>query len=199
MFSGIVEELGIVKRIYRKETTLLEIQANKVLEETEVGDSIAVDGVCLTVIKKNQKSLFFEVTPHTLKNTTLSLLKINQKVNLERSLKYGERLCGHFVLGHIDCIGIIIKRGFKEGNIYFEVAVPKEFIPYCVPKSSISLDGISLTLAEVRVSSFLVYITDYTLKNTNLYFKNSSSKVNIEFDILVKSVQKYLKNKDLQF
>jgi len=188
MFSGIIEELGRIKRIYKKgDSTFLEIEAEKVLEETLIGDSISVDGVCLTVKEKKTKSLIFEVMPHTLKTTTLGFLKINQKVNLERSLKVSDRISGHFVLGHIDCIGLIRKRTYRQGNLCFEIAIPNEFIRYCIPKGSIAVDGISLTIAEVKSNTFSVYIISHTLKNTNLYLKTTSSKVNIEFDILIKA------------
>jgi len=125
--------------------------------------------------------------PHTLKTTTLGFLKINQKVNLERSLKVSDRISGHFVLGHIDCIGLIRKKIYKGGNLCFEIAIPNEFIKYCIPKGSIAVDGISLTIAEVKSNTFSVYIISHTLKNTNLYLKTASSKVNIEFDILIKA------------
>jgi riboflavin synthase len=188
MFSGIIEELGKVKRIYKKgQSNLLEIEAKKILEDSGIGDSISVEGVCLTVIEKKNDSLVFEVMPHTLKTTTLNFLRINQKVNLERSLKVQERISGHFVLGHIDCIGLIRKKAYRQGNVYLEIAVPKEFIRYCIPKGSIAVDGISLTIGEVKSNTFTVYLITHTLKNTTLFFKNPSAKVNIEFDILIKA------------
>ena len=187
MFTGIVEELGAVKRISRKgNVTLIELKADKTLSDTKIGDSIAINGVCLTAVEINQDSFVFEAMPETLKVTNLGSLKIGEKVNLERSLKVGDRISGHFVLGHIDCQGIIRKKGYLGGNLAFEIAILPEFIKYCLPKGSVSVDGISLTIADKRSSTFSVYIIPHTLKNTTLSFKGPSDKVNLEFDLLAK-------------
>lgn len=187
MFSGIVEELGEVKKISRQgRITLLEIKAEKTQEDTKIGDSISVNGVCLTVIKKERDILNFEVIPETLKVTDLGLLKIKDKVNLERALKIGERLSGHFVTGHVDCIGIIRKKNYVNSNFCFEIIVPPKFIGYILPKGSIAVDGISLTVVDRKFDCFMTYIIPHTLKNTTLGFKCPSDKVNIEFDILAK-------------
>ena len=187
MFSGIIEEIGQVKKISKySNITLLEVKADKVLEDTKTGDSISVNGACLTVVKKEAGVLIFEAMPETLKVTNLGVLKISDKVNLERSLKVGDRISGHFVTGHIDCIGLVRKKNYLNGNLCFEIAVHPEFIKYCLPKGSIAIDGISLTLVSIRANSFSVYIIPHTLKNTALSFKGPSYKVNIEFDILTK-------------
>lgn len=187
MFSGIIEELGTVKNISRRANfTLFSVEAEKVLPETKIGDSISVNGACLTVIKNNSCILSFEVMPETLKITNLGLLKISDRVNLERSLKVGERLSGHFVTGHIDCTGIIRRKNYINNNLSFEIAVPPEFLKFVLPKGSIAVDGISLTIVSKKSSTFNVYIIPHTFKNTTLGFKNPSEKVNIEFDILAK-------------
>lgn len=187
MFSGIVEELGEVKKISKGgRNTLLEIKTQKVQSDTRIGDSICVNGACLTVIKNEAGVLTFEIIPETLKVSNLGILKISDKVNLERSLKIGDRLSGHFVTGHIDCVGIIRKKNYINNNLAFQIAVPAEFIKYCIPKGSIAVDGISLTLADKRANILSVYIIPHTLKNTTLGFKGPSEKVNIEFDILAK-------------
>lgn len=187
MFTGIIEELGIIRRISRRgKVAVLEIKANKVLEGSVIGDSISVNGVCLTVIKKEDFSLGFEVIPETLKITNLGFLRISDKVNLERSLKIGDRLSGHFVTGHIDCIGIIRRKNYSGANPCFEISVPAEFIKYILPKGSVSVDGISLTVAGRKSNVFGVHIISHTLNNTTLGFKYPSDKVNIEFDILAK-------------
>jgi riboflavin synthase len=187
MFTGIVEELGVVKRISRKgNVALIEIKAQETLGNTKIGDSLAINGVCLTVVEINQDFFAFETIPETLKITNLGSLKIGEKVNLERSLKVGDRISGHFVLGHIDCLGIIRKKGYLSGNLAFEIAIPAEFIKYCLPKGSVAIDGISLTIADRKSNTFSVYIIPHTLKNTTLNFKGSSDKVNLEFDLLVK-------------
>jgi riboflavin synthase len=187
MFSGIIEELGEVQGIWRRgAVSIIEINAAKVSEDTKVGDSIAVDGVCLTVTGIRNECLSFEAIPETLKVTTLGRLKISKMVNLERSLKVGDRVSGHFVNGHIDCIGIIRRKRYKTGNLGFEIAVPANLLRYILPKGSVALDGISLTVAEKSYNTFTVYIIPHTLKNTTLSFKGSSDKLNVEFDILVK-------------
>ncbi|MDD5692206.1 MAG: riboflavin synthase [Candidatus Omnitrophica bacterium] len=189
MFSGIVEELGKIRRISRSgRSALLEIAAQKTLQNTKIGESIAVNGVCLTVVELKKDSLVFEVMPETLKGTNLASLKISEQVNLERSLKVGERISGHFVTGHIDCVGIVRRKGLRNGNLEFVVAVPASFMRYCLPKGSVSLDGISLTLADKRNDTFSVYIIPHTLKNTTLSFKGPSDKLNVEFDILAKKI-----------
>jgi riboflavin synthase len=191
MFSGIVEELGVVKKISRRgSVTLFEIQADKVLEDTKIGDSIAVNGACLTAVKKEGKFLSFEAMPETLKVTNLGTLKFGEKVNLERSLKAGDRISGHFVTGHIDCMGIIRKKGYLGGNLCFEISIPGEFTGYVLPKGSISIDGISLTIVNKKSNTFAVYIIPHTFKNTTLGFKGPSDEVNIEFDILSKQARK---------
>lgn len=187
MFSGIIEELGVVKKISRRgNIALIEISAALTLADTKIGDSIAINGVCLTAVEINKDFFAFEAMPETLKITNLGSLKIGEKVNLERSLRVGDRISGHFVLGHIDCLGIIRKKGYFSGNLAFEIAIPLEFIKYCLPKGSIGVDGISLTIADRRLNTFSVYIIPHTLKNTTLGFKGPSDKVNVEFDLLAK-------------
>ncbi|MDD2657762.1 MAG: riboflavin synthase [Candidatus Pacebacteria bacterium] len=187
MFSGIVEELGQLKSISRSgKITTMEIAADKVLEETGIGDSVAVNGACLTIVKKTARSLFFEAMPETLKATNLGSLKVSDKVNLERSLKIGQRLSGHFVTGHIDCLSIIRKKGYIDGNLSFEIVAPAGSMDYILPKGAIAVDGISLTIAKKGPGTFFVYIIPHTLGNTTLGFKGPSDKVNIEFDILAK-------------
>jgi riboflavin synthase len=187
MFSGIIEELGIVKRISRLgNNTLFEIKADKTSEDIKIGDSISVNGACLTVTAKAAGVLTFEVIPETLSLTNLGALRISDRVNLEGSLKIGGRLSGHFVTGHVDCTGIIRKKSYINNNLSFEIAIPQGFMKYCIPKGSIAVDGISLTLVNKKSNTFIVYIIPYTLKNTTLGFKGPSDRVNIEFDILAK-------------
>ena len=187
MFSGIVEEMGRLKKASRRANiTLLEIEADKVIPGTRIGDSILVDGACLTVVACGPGSLSFEVMPETMKTANFSSLRITGRVNLERSLKVGDRLSGHFVTGHIDCAGVIRSKGYTEGNLCFEIAIPAGFTRYILPKGSIAVNGVSLTLAGRKSNCFSVYIIPHTLKNTNLGQKEPSDKVNVEFDILAK-------------
>ncbi len=187
MFTGIVEELGTIKSLsQRGKITLIEINAKNTLDGVKIGDSISVNGVCLTVIGLKKDSFSFEAMPETLKVTNLKDLKTSDKVNLERSLKVGDRVSGHFVSGHIDCVGLIRRKNYINANLAFEIAVAPEFIKYCLTKGSISVDGISLTVAGNKSNVFSVYIIPHTLKNTTLSFKGPSDKVNVEFDLLFK-------------
>ncbi len=188
MFTGIVEELGEVKKLSRQgQLSRLVVKAFKAAENTKIGDSIAVNGACLTVSEINGNVLSFDVMPETLKLTDLGLLKNNDKVNLERALKFGDRVSGHFVSGHIDCSGSIRRKGYLEGNLVFEVAIAAKYLKDIVLKGSVVVDGISLTVAAKKSSTFSVFIIPHTLKNTTLGFKGPSSKVNIELDMLRKS------------
>lgn len=187
MFTGIIEELGQVKAIARQgRVSLLSIKADKILDDAAVGDSVSVNGVCLTIVEIKDNTLVFEVMPETLKLTNLNELRSGDRVNLERSLKAGERLSGHFVSGHVDTTGVIRRRFFYQGNLCFEIAFPSEFAKYCVEKGSIAVDGISLTVAQIKSNVLRVYIIPHTLKNTILSLRRPPHKVNLEFDILFK-------------
>jgi len=189
MFTGIIEELGVVKRISKQgNITRLEVQAEQVTQETKLGDSIPVNGACLTVVKNDPHTLVFEAMPETLKVSNLGALHPADKVNLERALKVGERVSGHFVSGHIDCRGVIREKRMLQGNLSFQIAFPIVFAKFCIPKGSIAVDGISLTIVEKRADSFSVYIIPHTLENTTLNFKGPSDKVNLEFDLLAKRI-----------
>jgi len=190
MFTGIIEELGQVRSVSRKgRMSLLVISAGKVVDDLKTGDSISVNGTCLTVVDHDKQSISFEVMQETMQVTNLGSLKAYDRVNLERSLKVGERVSGHFVTGHIDCVGLIRRKSYINDNLSFEIAVPLEFMKYCLPKGSIAVDGISLTLMNKKSNIFSVYIIPHTLDNTTLGFKGPSDKVNIEFDILAKKSQ----------
>lgn len=187
MFSGIIEELGQITCISRHgNNTLIEIKADRVLEDAKIGDSISLNGACLTIVEKKTDSLVFEAMPETLRVSNLGLLRIGEKINLERALKVGDRISGHFVSGHIDCLGIIRKKGYLNNNLCFEIAVPTDFMKYCIPKGSVAVDGISLTIVNVKSNTISVYIIPHTLQNTALRFKGPSSRVNVEFDMLAK-------------
>lgn len=187
MFTGIIEELGQVKNIKRQaKTHRLEISADKIIEGTKIGESICVNGVCLTVVEIKKNLLSFDIMPETFTATNLSLLKVTSKVNLESALKAGEKISGHFVTGHIDCIGIIRRKSYVSGNLGFEIAVSEKFSKYLLPKGSVAVDGISLTIQKTAGNTFWVYIIPHTLANTTLGFRQPSHKVNVEFDIPLK-------------
>ncbi len=190
MFTGIVEELGKVKFVRKQGACLrLGLEVNKTLQGTKIGDSISVNGVCLTVVEVKADSLSFDIMPETLNSSTLKYLKIGQKLNCERALKFGDRIGGHFVTGHIDCIGVIRSKKTVRGNIEFTIGLPVAFLKYAVPKGSVALDGISLTLAKVKNGSFVVCIIPHTAKETTLGFSSSGDKVNVELDMLAKVVK----------
>lgn len=187
MFTGIIEELGVVKSITKRGNyTLLEIRADKILNDVKVGDSVAVNGACLTVIKEEKDYISFDVMDETLKLTNLGELHPTDLVNLERALKVGDRLSGHFVSGHIDAKSVIRKKTFIGQNLCFEIVIPKGLSKYITLKGSVAVDGISLTVASVSASAFCVYIIPHTLKNTTFKYKNAGSSVNIEADMLAK-------------
>jgi riboflavin synthase len=187
MFTGIVEEMGTVRGLRRAGGVLeVGIEALLVREGTAVGDSIAVNGVCLTVTAMRDRCLFFDAVTQTLHTSNLGALRVGERVNLERSLRVGERISGHFVSGHVDCTGIIRTKRVHNRNLTFEIAVPGEFMQYVVPKGSIALDGISLTIAERRPPCLSIAVIPHTYRNTTLSFKGPSHKLNVEFDMLVK-------------
>ncbi|MDD5730933.1 MAG: riboflavin synthase [Candidatus Omnitrophica bacterium] len=187
MFTGIVEELGSIKEIAKRGNLFsLAVRAEKVPEGVKIGDSISVNGACLTVVNKAGDTLSFEVMAQTYKTTNIGSLRPLDKVNLERSLKMGDRISGHFVSGHVDCVGTIRDKRIVSGNLCFEIAVEASFLKYILPRGSVAVDGISLTVVEKRSNTFKVYIIPHTLKNTTLSFKGHSDRVNIEFDILAK-------------
>ncbi|MFC1593156.1 riboflavin synthase [Candidatus Omnitrophota bacterium] len=186
MFSGIIEELAEVKSIRRAgRNTLLELRASKASADVNIGDSIAVNGTCLTLTKKQKNTLIFEIMPQTIGLTNLAGLRVKDKVNLERSLRAGDRISGHFVYGHIDCTGVIRRKTFIRNNHCFEIVIPAEFIRQVQLRGSIAVDGISLTVQDKKSNYLSVYVIPHTLKNTTLGIKGPSGKVNIEFDKLV--------------
>ncbi|NLP44956.1 MAG: riboflavin synthase [Peptococcaceae bacterium] len=194
MFTGIIEELGtVIKLDATKDSAQLCIEAHKVLIGTQIGDSIAVNGVCLTVTEITTKLFTVDIMYETLNKTNLHELKKGAKVNLERALQLQTRLGGHIVSGHVDAIGTIYN--IKQVGIanIIEVITSEELTSYLIPKGSIAIDGISLTLVDVNKDKFSVSIIPHTFQNTTLGFKGVGSKVNLETDILGKYVAKFLR------
>ena len=188
MFTGIVEELGTVVAFSRRgRLGRLTVRGAAAAQGSRIGDSIAVNGACLTVVAMKGDELSFDVMQETLSLTDLGRLFPGSRVNLERSLRLGDRVSGHFVSGHVDCLGVIRKKSAVRGNLCFEIAVPPRLSGYIVPKGSVAVDGISLTVAEKKSGSFSVYVIPHTLANTTLSVKGPSGQVNIEFDMLVKA------------
>ena len=187
MFSGIIEQLGEVAELRKKGKLFrLKVKAKQLMNDLKVGDSVSVNGVCLTVVDILRELLEFDLLNETATKTNLGILKTGEKVNLERALKVGERISGHFVNGHVDCIGIIQKKIHKNDNLLINISFPPQFAKFVVNKGSIAVDGISLTIAENYSNYLGVYIIPHTFENSTLKFKGPSSKVNLEFDILAK-------------
>lgn len=199
MFTGIIEELGVVTNIkLLPDSAELSIQAEKVLEETKLGDSIAVNGVCLTVIRLGLREFTVDVMAETLAKTSLAQLKPGSKVNLERALQLSSRLGGHLVSGHVDSVGTI-KRITSQGiaSVY-EIGIPPYLSLFVLPKGSIAIDGISLTVVQVSNDSFSVSLIPHTFSHTTLGLKKVGDKVNLETDMIGKYVASFLGNSKRQ-
>jgi len=193
VFTGIVEEVGRVKNLKRKGRGIfLSIEGRKVLEGTKKGDSIAVNGVCLTIVETGKNTFTTQVTEETLKRTNLGILSPQEKVNLERSLRPQDRLGGHFLLGHIDGMGRIERIKKMTEAWEMEISLPPSLLKYLVNKGSVGVEGVSLTVTEVKEESFGVVLIDFTLKNTTLGEKKVGGLLNVEIDIISKYVERFL-------
>lgn len=189
MFTGIVEEVGRIKAIG---SGVLQVSASKVLEDVQLGDSIAVNGICLTVTEFSGSSFRADVMPETIRRTSLAELKIGSPVNLERALTLSSRLGGHIVSGHIDGVGRIVSLKDDKNAILMKVAADAGILHYIVEKGSVALDGISLTVAAVTDRDFTVSLIPHTRQVTNLGSKGEGSLINIENDVVGKYVEKLL-------
>ncbi|ERM91281.1 riboflavin synthase [Caldanaerobacter subterraneus] len=198
MFTGIIEETGTVKNIIHGTFTKIVIKCGKVLEGTKIGDSIAVNGVCLTVTNMSNESFAADVMPETMRASNLKDLKIGSIVNLERALQVGRRMGGHIVTGHIDCVGKIIDKRQEKNAFIFKIAINEKFAKYIVRKGSIAVDGISLTVVEDGYDYFTVSVIPHTMLKTTLGYKGVGDSVNIEVDILSKYVEKLIGKKDIK-
>lgn len=193
MFTGLIEELGIVKAIQSGAKSIqLTITAKKVLEDVKIGDSIAVNGTCLTVVRYHQHDFTADVMPETVKRTVLSQLKIGDVVNLERTLALGDRFGGHIVSGHIDGIGTILNMTKDDNAIVVKIKVADHLLRYIIEKGSVAIDGISLTVVEVADSYFSVSLIPHSAQMTTLGKKAVGDIVNIENDIIGKYVERLL-------
>ncbi len=192
MFTGLIEEMGKIRQInIGLKSAILVINAN-MSKDIKIGESIAVNGVCLTVVEVSDCFFKAEVMAETLEKTNLKKVNLNTMVNLERALKVGDRLDGHIVSGHVDCEGII--KSFSKIDIatLIEIKVDNTFINYLVSKGSIAIDGISLTIIDVKEDSFTVSLIPHTKKITTLGIKKINDTVNLEIDMLARYVKKFL-------
>lgn len=197
MFTGIIEEIGKVKSISSEaESKKLEIKAKTVLAGLQSGESININGACQTVVKVMPDSFVVEAVKETLERSNLGLLKNGDRVNLERALRLSERLGGHLLSGHIDCTSEIKSISSDNNSSRFEFSLPADYSDLVVEKGSVAVEGISLTIAELKTSSFTVAVIPFTLKMTTLSEKRAGDLVNLEFDMLGKYVKRVLAEKE---
>lgn len=194
MFTGIIEEIGVVKSIRMgAQSAVITIQAKKVMEDIHVGDSIAANGVCLTVTSFDKNSYSVDVMHETLRRTNLGTLKSGSRVNLERAMAADGRFGGHIVAGHVDDPGVITSMEKDDNAIWITIQTTPSVLKYIVEKGSITIDGISLTVAKVDDKSFAVSVIPHTGANTTLLEKKPGDTVNLETDMVGKYVEKLLR------
>lgn len=191
MFTGIVKELGTIRNISGLGNIYkISVDTKDMAKELGIGDSVAVNGTCLTLIEKVKNTLTFDVMAETLRKTSLGRLRIGDAVNLEEPLRAGTSIGGHFVTGHTDCTGRIRDIRRSSGETAIDITFPEEYSHLVVEKGSIALDGISLTVGKVSKNCLTVYVIPHTLKVTTLGAKRSGDDINIEFDTIGKYVAK---------
>ena len=189
MFTGIVEEVGVVAKISGNGMT---VRATKVTEDMKLGDSIAVNGACLTAVSFDRTEFSVDLSPETMRRTSLGQLSVGGPVNLERALLASDRMGGHIMQGHVDGTGRVMSTKTDGDSTIFRIRVPKRLNRYIVEKGFVAVDGISLTVVKRGASSFTLAVIPYTLKNTNLAALSVGDRVNLEADILAKYVESLL-------
>lgn len=193
MFTGIIKHLGKVKNIkYSGNKMYLSISSDDLKDLLHPADSIACNGACLTVIENRQDSFTVEVTSETLNRTNLKHIKIGNIINLELPMSADSRFDGHLVQGHIDTVGRLLSKRIINGNSVLEISFPEKYKNLITEKGSIAVNGISLTVTQVKARSFFVNIISYTMENTNLKYARIGDEFNLEFDIIGKYVVSYL-------
>lgn len=194
MFTGLIEEIGTLQSVIPTAGggAKLKVKATRVLEDVALGDSIAVNGTCLTAVEWGSDWVLFDAVAETLRLTTLAKLKAGTSVNLERALAVGARLGGHYVTGHVDGQGQLLGTEKSGNGVIFRFQASKDLMQMVAPKGSIAVDGISLTVVDVTDTSFSVWIVPHTISATNLGYKKTGETVNLETDILAKYVHRAL-------
>lgn len=194
MFTGIIEEMGVIQGVDRSlQAVRFKILAKTVLEELEEGDSITVNGVCLTAVTPERAGFTVDVSPETVRVTNLGGLKAGDPVNLERAMRIMDRIGGHLVSGHVEGIGQIRERR-QEGNaILLTIEAPASILKYCIRKGSIAVDGVSLTINDLAERSFSVSVIPHTAEVTTLGLKGTGAAVNLESDLIGKYIERLLK------
>lgn len=193
MFTGLIKETGKIRKIIDKgRDREIEIQCLKILRDLYIGDSISVNGICLTVRSRSSEGFTCDISFSTLNTTSLKYLNTGDMVNLENSLTPHDKLGGHFVSGHVDCTGKILKMERIGRSFLIELKLPSDIRDFVTPKGSIAIDGISLTISEVKGESFSVVIIPFTYENTNLSSRKPGDIVNIEVDMLARYIVNFL-------
>jgi riboflavin synthase len=196
MFTGIIEEIGSIANIKQTgESIVLIIDATKILKDVQVGDSIAVNGVCLTVTSFKVNQFTVDVMPETVNATSLKTLKRGSKVNLERAMAAGGRFGGHFVSGHADGLGIIKGKKPVQNAVYYEIEVASDILKYIIYKGSVTVDGTSLTVFGLSENSFTISLIPHTTSETIIGLKGAGDIVNVECDMLGKYIEHFLSNR----
>ncbi|MBY0597426.1 riboflavin synthase [Bacillus bingmayongensis] len=193
MFTGIVEELGTVSNIRQSgEAMKLTIEANTILSDVKLGDSIAVNGICLTVTSFTTSSFTVDAMPETMRATSLRMLGTRSKVNLERAMAANGRFGGHFVTGHIDGIGTIVSKKQHYNAIYYKIEIPDDLLRYCLHKGSVAVDGTSLTIFDIDESSITISLIPHTVSESIIGEKVAGDIVNIECDMIGKYIERFI-------
>jgi riboflavin synthase len=193
MFSGIVAEIGTVRGFTRYEEAVgLTIAASAAFADAAIGESIAVNGVCLTVVQLQGPTFAVDVSPETLRATNLDELRVGDGVNLERALRLSDRIGGHMVSGHVDGVGTVIDKSPEANAIHYRIQIPKPLMRYVVPKGSVAVDGISLTVVSCQIDALQVTIIPHTAAVTTLGGKGKGATVNLECDMMGKYVERVL-------
>jgi len=191
MFTGLIEKTGAVTFFKRSHSAaLLGILTPLPVHEIALGDSVAVNGICLTVTDNSNSVLTFDVSPESISRSTFSTLQTGDRVNLERAMRLGDRLGGHIVTGHVDCTATVVKSAHVSGYHILTFALPARFCRYLVPKGSVAIDGISLTVNDVSNEEFTVTVIPHTFDHTTLAHVQPGNRVNIETDILGKYIER---------
>ena len=196
MFTGLIEEIGIIDSIINLGGgKRIKVKANNILDDIKIDDSVAINGCCQTVVKFDKNSFEVVAIEETLRKTTFQYLKVGEKVNLERAMQLGGRMGGHYVQGHVDCVGKVLSIYAEKTDHLIKIEFPNEFRKYIVNVGSITLEGVSLTVARIDKNNFTVAIIPHTFENTILSNLKIGQKVNLEFDILAKYVENILNYK----
>tara|TARA_B100000925_G_scaffold245423_1_gene195423 strand:+ start:2277 stop:2909 length:633 start_codon:yes stop_codon:yes gene_type:complete len=195
MFTGIIKDIGVVLSFSKKSNDLYRLLVRSEKLSPSIDDSIAIDGVCQTLVKKENNILYFDCVKSTLEKTNFKNLKTQQKVNLELALSVGERLDGHFVTGHVSTCGKVRKINRYQNSYELEILIPVEYKKYVCREGSITINGVSLTINNIFENSFTVFVIPHSWNFTNLSYLKVGSSINVEFDILIKYLENLISSK----